>query len=192
MRYGYARVSSKAQDYQAQVEALKAAGCERIFSEKQSGKSRDGRPEFDRLMKALLPGDTVVVTKLDRLARSSRDLHRRIGKPLGRLYIPWRGMVRHDHRRRQVDADDHGRHRRVRAQPDSQPPRMRESSGPGDRARGLGDPALWMMARRRSSPNDTARAPPFRNWPRSTGSASAPFGGHFNPPRLKWKRRKGK
>lgn len=75
MKYGYARVSSKAQDYQAQVEALRAAGCEKIFSEKQSGKSRNGRPEFAKLMKALLPGDTVVVTKLDRLARSSRDLH---------------------------------------------------------------------------------------------------------------------
>src|SRR6516165_8276293 len=75
MKYGYARVSSKTQDYQAQVEALKAAGCERIFSEKASGKSTDGRPEFGKLLKALLPGDTIVVTKLDRLARSSRDLH---------------------------------------------------------------------------------------------------------------------
>jgi DNA invertase Pin-like site-specific DNA recombinase len=75
MKYGYARVSSRAQDYAAQVQALKAAGCEKIYSEKQSGKSRNGRPEFAKLMKALLPGDTVVVTKLDRLARSSRDLH---------------------------------------------------------------------------------------------------------------------
>jgi DNA invertase Pin-like site-specific DNA recombinase len=74
MKYGYARVSSKAQDYLAQVEALKAVGCEKIYSEKASGKSRDGRPEFAKLMKALLPGDTIVVTKLDRLARSSRDL----------------------------------------------------------------------------------------------------------------------
>ncbi|MBR0801750.1 recombinase family protein [Bradyrhizobium jicamae] len=80
MKYGYARVSSKTRDYLAQVEALKAAGCERIFSEKQSGKSRDGRPEFGKLMKALLPDDTVVVTKLDRLARSSRDLHNIIGE----------------------------------------------------------------------------------------------------------------
>jgi DNA invertase Pin-like site-specific DNA recombinase len=40
-----------------------------------SGKSTFGRREFEKLMKALLPGDTVVVTKLDRLARSSRDLH---------------------------------------------------------------------------------------------------------------------
>jgi DNA invertase Pin-like site-specific DNA recombinase len=74
MKYGYARVSSTTQDYKAQIEALKAAGCDRIFSEKASGKSTDGRPEFGKLLKALLPGDTVVVTKLDRLARSSRDL----------------------------------------------------------------------------------------------------------------------
>ena len=75
MRYGYARVSSKTQDYSAQVDALKAAGCERIFSEKRSGKSAKDRPEFSKLMRALVPGDTVVVSKLDRLARSSRDLH---------------------------------------------------------------------------------------------------------------------
>ena len=43
MKYGYARVSSKAQDYAAQVAALKVAGCERIFSEKASGKSTNGR-----------------------------------------------------------------------------------------------------------------------------------------------------
>jgi DNA invertase Pin-like site-specific DNA recombinase len=71
MKYGYARVSSKGQDYTAQVEALKAGGCDRIFSEKASGKSTHGRPEFAKLQKVLLPGDTVVVTKLDRLARST-------------------------------------------------------------------------------------------------------------------------
>ena len=70
MRYGYARVSSNTQDYAAQVEALKAAGCRKIFSEKASGKSTNGRREFDRLMKSLVPGDIVLVTKLDRLARS--------------------------------------------------------------------------------------------------------------------------
>ena len=107
MKYGYARVSSTTQDYAAQVDALKAAGCERIFSEKQSGKNRDGRPEFGKLMKALLPGDVVVVAKLDRLARSSQgaasellrkgfkrtdfDLaqyRRRVGKPLSGLPEP--------------------------------------------------------------------------------------------------------
>jgi DNA invertase Pin-like site-specific DNA recombinase len=73
-KIGYARVSSTAQDHALQIEALKAAGCERIFSEKRSAKSVDSRPEFKRLMKALNPGDTVVVTRLDRLARSGRDL----------------------------------------------------------------------------------------------------------------------
>jgi DNA invertase Pin-like site-specific DNA recombinase len=68
-RIGYARVSSNTQDYQAQVEALNAAGCERIFSEKASGKSADDRRQFKQLMRELLPGDVVVVTKLDRLAR---------------------------------------------------------------------------------------------------------------------------
>jgi len=75
MKYGYARVSSKSQDYAGQVAALEAAGCERIFSEKASGKSTGGRREFEKLKRVLLPGDAVVVAKLDRLARSSRDLH---------------------------------------------------------------------------------------------------------------------
>ena len=75
MRYGYARVSSKTQDYTAQVGALTAAGCERIFSEKRSGKTATDRPEFNKLMRTLVPGDVIVVCKLDRLARSSRDLH---------------------------------------------------------------------------------------------------------------------
>jgi DNA invertase Pin-like site-specific DNA recombinase len=74
MRIGYARVSTAKQDYAAQVEALKAAGCETIFVEKISGKSTENRTQFKRLMRELNPGDTVVVTKLDRLARSSRDL----------------------------------------------------------------------------------------------------------------------
>ena len=74
MKYRYARVSSDSQDYAAQVEALKASGCERIWSEKASGKSTNGRPELAKLLKALLPGDIVAVTKLDRIARSSRDL----------------------------------------------------------------------------------------------------------------------
>ena len=74
MRYGYARVSSDTQDYSAQVEALKAAGCERIYSEKASGKSTNGRPELAKLLKALDPGDVMVVTKIDRVARSALDL----------------------------------------------------------------------------------------------------------------------
>jgi DNA invertase Pin-like site-specific DNA recombinase len=73
MRYGYARVSSRGQDYAGQVEALKAAGCERIFSDKLSGKSR-ARPELDKVLRRLEAGDTIVITKVDRIARSVRDL----------------------------------------------------------------------------------------------------------------------
>jgi DNA invertase Pin-like site-specific DNA recombinase len=80
MKYGYARVSSNTQDYQAQVEALKTAGCKRIYSEKASGKSTNGRPELGKMMRALASGDTVVVCKLDRIARSSKDLHNILGE----------------------------------------------------------------------------------------------------------------
>jgi len=74
MKYGYARVSSSAQNHDGQVEALEATGCEVVFKEKVSAKSAKGRREFEKLMAALQPGDTVCVVKLDRLARSSRDL----------------------------------------------------------------------------------------------------------------------
>src|SRR5262247_1432271 len=120
MKFGYARVSSKAQDHAAQVEALKAAGCERIYSEKASGKSTDGRPEFKTLLKALLPGDVVYVTKLDRLARSSRDLH----NILHELQALSCGFVSLGEawcdRRRPADAGHYGRHCGVRARPDPQ------------------------------------------------------------------------
>jgi DNA invertase Pin-like site-specific DNA recombinase len=66
-------------------QSLKAAGCTKIYSEKASGKSTNGRPELAKVMKVLKPGDAVVVTKLDRIARSSRDLHNILGnlKELG-------------------------------------------------------------------------------------------------------------
>ena len=73
MIFGYARVSTDEQSDNAQVYALKHAGCERIFSEKLSGKSRQ-RPELERMLDTLRKGDTVVVQRLDRLGRSLRDL----------------------------------------------------------------------------------------------------------------------
>ena len=73
MFLGYARVSTTDQDTAAQVTALKAAGCERIFREKASG-GRWDRPELQRLLDQLRPRDVVVVWKLDRLSRSLRDL----------------------------------------------------------------------------------------------------------------------
>src|SRR5262249_12499844 len=73
MRIGYARVSTTEQDLSGQLAALKEAGCERIYSEKKSGANGD-RAALQRMLKEVQPGDIVVVTRLDRLARSVRDL----------------------------------------------------------------------------------------------------------------------
>jgi DNA invertase Pin-like site-specific DNA recombinase len=73
MLVGYARVSTLDQNSALQTDALKAAGCERIFTEKASGAQRD-RPELRAALEYLRPGDTLVVWKLDRLARSMRQL----------------------------------------------------------------------------------------------------------------------
>ena len=73
MQIGYARVSTDGQTLDAQLAALHAAGCERVFSEKISGAKTD-RAALVRALKALGPGDTLIVTRLDRLARSTRDL----------------------------------------------------------------------------------------------------------------------
>ncbi len=73
MLLGYARVSTTEQETAAQVAALKAAGCERIYREKASG-GRWDRPELHRLLDQLRRGDVLVVWKLDRLSRSLRDV----------------------------------------------------------------------------------------------------------------------
>jgi DNA invertase Pin-like site-specific DNA recombinase len=73
MQIGYARVSSNDQDTAAQVAALKAAKCERIYREQASG-GRWDRPELQRVLDQIRKGDVVVVWKLDRLSRSLRDV----------------------------------------------------------------------------------------------------------------------
>ena len=73
MIIGYARVSTDDQNLDAQTDALTAAGAARIFSDKISGSMRK-RPELDKLLDQLRPGDVIVVAKYDRLARSLRDL----------------------------------------------------------------------------------------------------------------------
>jgi DNA invertase Pin-like site-specific DNA recombinase len=75
MRIGYARVSSTGQNEAAQVDLLRKAGAEEIFVDKASGTSRDGRHELARAIKFARKGDALVVTRLDRLARSVPDLH---------------------------------------------------------------------------------------------------------------------
>ena len=128
MIIGYARVSTDDQNLDAQTDALKAAGCERIFADKISGSVRS-RPELDKLLDQLRDGDVIVVTKYDRLARSLRDLleivetikERGGGLPLAR-----RGY-RHHHLRRP-------------ARSSTSSPRSRSSSGKGfqsERAKAL-------------------------------------------------------
>jgi DNA invertase Pin-like site-specific DNA recombinase len=72
---GYARVSSSGQDLAVQVERLEGAACDKIFKERRSGVD-SGRPELKRCLEYLREGDTLVVTKIDRLARSTSDLYR--------------------------------------------------------------------------------------------------------------------
>ena len=74
MKYGYARVSTTDQDLTIQVEALTNAGCETIRQDKGSGTSVHGRDELNTLLDFLRDGDELVVTRVDRLARSIRDL----------------------------------------------------------------------------------------------------------------------
>ena len=71
--YGYARVSTGQQDPGLQLDALTVAGCARIFTDAVSGKL-DRRPELDKLLEVVLPGDVIVVWRLDRLGRSMKHL----------------------------------------------------------------------------------------------------------------------
>jgi DNA invertase Pin-like site-specific DNA recombinase len=71
--YGYARVSTNGQDATGQEAELLAAGCSKVFAEKVSGAKTD-RAELAKALRKLEPGDVLVVTRLDRLARSTRDL----------------------------------------------------------------------------------------------------------------------
>lgn len=73
MRIGYARVSTADQNLDRQLDILKTAGVERIYSEKISG-IKASRPEFNKMMDALRPGDTLVVDSFSRLSRSTKDL----------------------------------------------------------------------------------------------------------------------
>jgi DNA invertase Pin-like site-specific DNA recombinase len=72
--YGYARVSTTDQDLDLQHDALKRAGCDVIRSEKRSGTIKEGRAELRTLLDFIRPGDTLIVTRIDRLARSLGDL----------------------------------------------------------------------------------------------------------------------
>lgn len=72
MKYGYARVSTTDQKLENQLEALKIAGTDKIYQEKFTGTTTE-RPEFTKLLQQLKPDDTLIVTKLDRFARNTRE-----------------------------------------------------------------------------------------------------------------------
>lgn len=94
MLIGYARVSTEDQELALQRASLTHAGCKRLFEEKQSGVRRN-RPEFERMLDHIRADDVLVVTRLDRLARSTRDLLdiaerlNGIGAGLRSLAEPW-------------------------------------------------------------------------------------------------------
>jgi DNA invertase Pin-like site-specific DNA recombinase len=72
--YGYARCSTKEQSYDGQVAELETAGCVKVFKERVSAAHTTHRAEFAKVLRRLEPGDVLIVTRLDRLARSTRDL----------------------------------------------------------------------------------------------------------------------
>jgi DNA invertase Pin-like site-specific DNA recombinase len=109
---GYARVSTTDQKAETQIERLKAAGCIVIRSEKVSGRSRKGRDELETILAFIKPGDALVVVKLDRLGRSTRDVLNLVheleekgaslrvlepaidtGGPMGKMVLTVLGMV---------------------------------------------------------------------------------------------------
>ncbi|MFJ7639410.1 recombinase family protein [Peribacillus sp. NPDC097225] len=73
MKYGYARVSSAGQNLSAQIKKLEENECDTIYKEKVSGRKKENREQFNLLLETVKDGDTIVVTKLDRFARSTKD-----------------------------------------------------------------------------------------------------------------------
>ena len=131
MKYGYARVSTDGQSVDAQVKELTKAGCEKVFREVASGAKTD-RAQLRRAIGQLAPGDVLMVTRLDRLARSTRDLLNTLAAitdTQGRVPLAWRHMGRHHHIARPTDADRARRPGRVRARADPRP----HERGPGAR-----------------------------------------------------------
>ena len=95
MKYGYARVSSEDQNAAMQISALKRAGCtdKTIFTDKRSG-ANTNRPQFKKCLKALRPGDVLMVWKLDRLGRSLSDLIKTLDS-LKEQRVKFRSLTEH-------------------------------------------------------------------------------------------------
>lgn len=100
MKIGYARVSTEDQKLELQVAALKKAGCRKIYQEKISG-TRQNRPELTKLIEQLREGDVIVVSRVDRIARSTRhlleimDTLQNAGAKFVSLAEPWADTTSH-------------------------------------------------------------------------------------------------
>ena len=129
MIYGYARVSTDAQDLTSQLAQLKAAGCEKVFREKITGTTAD-RPQLKKLMAALAPGDVVIIPAVDRLSRDTTDLlviARDIQRAGGRPAFDCRAGCRYHVRFCRACACHAWRRREARTPPH----RRTHSAGPG-------------------------------------------------------------
>ena len=96
MLIGYARVSTTGQNLESQIEHLQADGCDRIFQEKLTGFDRR-RPQLEKMLTSIQAGDTLVVTSLDRLARSTHDLFV-ITQKIETSEAAFRSTLLHEHR----------------------------------------------------------------------------------------------
>ena len=115
--FGYARVSTDGQTLASQDAELMAAGCAKVYQEKVSG-ARIDRPELAKVVKRLERDDLLIVTRLDRLARSTRDLLNilhALAERGAKFRIAARPLVRHLDAARRTAGDDPGRLRHVRA-----------------------------------------------------------------------------
>lgn len=95
MKIGYARVSSAGQSLENQIESLTKEGCEKIFKEKASGKSAENREQLQVALDFVREGDVLVITKLDRLARSMIDLSQ-ISKKLKEKHVGLKALDQPD------------------------------------------------------------------------------------------------
>jgi DNA invertase Pin-like site-specific DNA recombinase len=128
---GCARVSTTDQDLSIQESALRAAGCDTIRAEKRSGTTTQGREELLIVLDFLRSGDVLMVTRIDRLARSIGDLQHIVRQVKARLVEGNRAADRHGHRCRQVLSRYARRLRRIRNEPPSRAPARRHCQGQG-------------------------------------------------------------
>ena len=159
--FGYARVSTDGQTLASQDAELMAAGCAKVYQEKVSG-ARTDRAELAKVLKRIEAGDLLIVTRLDRLARSnSRSTQH--PPPAGRkgrqVQIPPRPVGRYDNAAGRAAGDDPGWLRAIRATPNQSPHRRRQEAGQGSRREVRAPP----QAPRAPAPRGTAAACQRRN-----------------------------